>query len=188
VDGATCSTAQIGSILEQQATSTDAPEDLLRHGLVATLDEPTARLVPAAEVEPEGHPRTITDDPVVELEAQFDPPFGGPAATGIEVPVAGIEHHGVVRSIELEIRGSHALQLVGLLPDDLGHVGEEVFEGPVVGRRALGIPEVCEETGAWEGDLQHPMGAPARVGELLGAQGTTAAQLPDHGQLWTLDR
>jgi hypothetical protein len=46
----------------------DAPEDLVRHSLVATLNEPAARLVPAAKVEPEGHPRTITDDPVVELE------------------------------------------------------------------------------------------------------------------------
>jgi hypothetical protein len=92
-----------------------------------------------------------------------------------------------MRSVELDIGGSHALQLVGLLPDDLRHVGEKVFEAPVVGRRALGIPEVGEETGAGEGDLQHPIGAPPRVGELLGAQRTTASQLADDRQFWTLD-
>jgi hypothetical protein len=56
-------------VLEQQTTSVDALEDLVRDGLVATLDEPTTRLVTAAEVEPEGHPGTITDHSVVEFEA-----------------------------------------------------------------------------------------------------------------------
>jgi hypothetical protein len=138
-------------------------------------------------VEPEGHPRTITDDPVVELEAQFDPPFGRPAATGVEAPVAGVEHHRVVGSVELEIGGAHGLQLVGLLPEQLRDVGEELLEAPVVGRSALGIPEVREETGAGERDLQHPIRASTCVGELLGAEGTTAPQLPDHRQVGALD-
>jgi hypothetical protein len=115
-------------VLEQQTTSTDAPEDLLRDRLVAALDEPAARLVPATEVEPEGHPRTIADDPVVELEAQLDLSFARPAATGVEVPVVGVEHHRVMGSVELEIGGSHRFQLVGLLPEKLRDAGQEVLE------------------------------------------------------------
>jgi hypothetical protein len=51
-----------------------------------------------------------------------------------------------VGSVELEIGGSHGLQLVGLLPEQLRDVGEEVLEAPVLGRSALGIAEVREET------------------------------------------
>jgi hypothetical protein len=90
-------------------------------------------------------------------------------------------------SIELEIGGAHGRQLVGLLPDDLRHADEKAFEAPVFGRGARGIPEVREETGAGQRDLQQPIGASTRKGQLLGAQGTAASQLPDHGQLWTLD-
>jgi hypothetical protein len=90
-------------------------------------------------------------------------------------------------SVELEIGGSHRFQLVGLLPEDLRDVGEEVLEGPVFGRSPLGIPEVGEKAGAGERDLQYPIGASTGVGELLHAQGTTPSQLPDHGQRRTID-
>jgi hypothetical protein len=52
-------------------------------------------------------------------------------------------------SVELQIGRSHGLELVGLLPEELCDVGEEVLEGPVFGRSAFGVPEVREETGAW---------------------------------------
>ena len=138
-------------------------------------------------MEPERHSRTIADDSVIELGAQLEPSFGRPPTACVEVPVARVEDHRVVGRVELKVRRSHCLELVRFLPENLCNVGEKVLERPILRRSAARIPEVREEAGAGERDLEHPIGVPPREGELLRTERTAASKLADDGKLRALE-
>ena len=120
-------------VLEQQPLRVDPREEPLGEPVVAALDEPAARLVPAAEVEAERDPVVLADDEVVELEPELEPALGRPPAARVEVAVARIEEQRVVRRVELDVGGAEANELVDLLAQDLGDVAEELLQAS--GRR-----------------------------------------------------
>jgi hypothetical protein len=49
-----------------------------------------------------------------------------------------------VRRVELDVAAPETHELVDLLPQDVGDVGEEVLDARVGGARAIRIPEVSE--------------------------------------------
>ena len=104
------------------------PKRRLGEPVVAALDEPAARLVPAAEVEAERHAGMVSDDDVVELEAELEPALGRPAAALVEVAIAGVEEQRVVGRVELDVGGAELDELVDLLAQDLGDRPEELLQ------------------------------------------------------------
>ena len=174
-------------VLEQQPVSANARKDSVRKPVVPALDEPAAGLVSPAEVEAEGDVRMIADHVVVQLETQLEPPLGRPAAALVELPVPRIDQQRVLRRVQLDVRRAEPHQLVDLLAEQLGDVLEECFEVRIGRGRTFGITEVGVEARARKRHLEHTVGAPAHVGELLGRQRPFPSQLPDHRKRRPLD-
>src|SRR5207244_7246854 len=113
----------------------------------AALDGPSAGLVASAGVEAGRDVSVVADDVVVELETALECAFGRPPAALVEVAIPRVDEQRVVRRVELDVRCAETHELVDLLPQQLGDVGEEVLDARVRGGRTLGIAEVREE--AW---------------------------------------
>ena len=152
------------------AVGPDAREEALRQPVVPALDEPSARLVSTAQVHRERDTFVLPIDEVVELEAEIEPTLRRPAPARIEVAVGRVDEQRVVRRVELNVGGAQTDELVDLLAQDLGDRAEKLLEGAVGARRALRIPEVGEHAGTGERHLEHPIGPPPRVRELLGGE------------------
>src|SRR5436309_6012492 len=157
-------------VLEQQSLCANAGEQPLREPVVPPFHEPAACLIAAAEVEAEGDARVISDDVVVELDTELEPALGRPAATFVEPAVCRIDEQRVVRCVQLDVHRAEPHELVDLLTEEFGDVGEELLQVPVRGLRAFRVPEVRKQTGARQRHLDDPVGAAAGVHELFGRE------------------
>jgi hypothetical protein len=72
---------------------------------------------------------TLSEDDVVELEAEVEPTLGRPASALIEVAIGGIKEERIVGSVELDVLAAEPRELVDLLAQDLGDVGQEALQG-----------------------------------------------------------
>jgi hypothetical protein len=95
-------------------------------------------------VKAERHVRVVADHGIVELEAEFEPAIRRPAAARVELSVPGIDQERVLRRVELDVGRSEANELVDLLAEDLGDVGEESLQARVGAVPRLRAPEIGE--------------------------------------------
>jgi hypothetical protein len=65
----------------------------------------------------------------LELEAEVKPALGRPASAGIEVAIGGIKEEQIVGSVELDVFAAQPHELVDLLTQDFGDVGQEALQG-----------------------------------------------------------
>ena len=102
-------------VLEQQPLRPDSGEDPLGQPVVPALDEPSAGLVPPAQMKAERDARVIADDVVVELEAELERALDRPAPALVEVSVARVGEERVVRRVELDVGRAEPHELGDLL-------------------------------------------------------------------------
>jgi hypothetical protein len=69
----------------------------------------------------------LSEDNVVELEAEVKPALGRPASVFIEVAIGGIKQERIVGCVELDVLAAQPHELVDLLTQDLGNVGQEAL-------------------------------------------------------------
>src|SRR5947209_6515583 len=75
-------------VLQEQPLGTDAGEQAPREPLIAALDQPAALLIAATKMKAERNAGTLSEDDVVELEAEVEPTLGRPASALIEVAIS----------------------------------------------------------------------------------------------------
>jgi hypothetical protein len=69
------------------------------------------------------------DDGLVVRYPELEPALGRPASALIEVAIGGIERKRIVGSVELDVSAAQAHELVDLLAQDPGDVGQEALQG-----------------------------------------------------------
>jgi hypothetical protein len=87
---------------------------------------PAALLVAATKMETECNARTLSEDDVVELE----PALGRPPPAFVVLAIGGIEER-IVGSVELDVFAAEPYELVDLLAEDLGDIGQEALQARI---------------------------------------------------------
>src|SRR5262249_1522701 len=89
-------------VFEQEPLRADAGKQAPREPVVAALHQPGALLVAATKMKAERHAGALSEDDVVEFEAEVEPALGRPASAGVELAIGGIKKQRIVRSVELD--------------------------------------------------------------------------------------
>ena len=89
-------------------------------------------------MEAERNAGTLSEDDVVELEAEVKPALGRPTSALVKVAIGRIEQQRIVGSVELDVLAAQAYELIDLLAQDLGNVSQEALQGRIgaAGRRS----------------------------------------------------
>src|SRR5262249_21650590 len=143
-------------VLEENPRCTEGRKTRPGNGLLVALDEPTAFLVAATEVDSEGHVSKSRHDGVVELNAPAQPLIERPALRFIKGPGLRREEQGIVRRVDLNIGGTEANELRNLITEDRDDVGEEVLKACIRGLGTFRRPEIHERAGAFATRLVRP--------------------------------
>ena len=103
----------------------------LRDPLVAARHQPSARLVPAAQMKTEGDLGDGVHQGVVELDAAHKPLIDRPPLALVESPHLRIDEQRIVRRVELDVSAAEAGELLDLPPKDFRDRLQEVRQGRV---------------------------------------------------------